>query len=67
MCLRNQARLCMFTQNPICKQFFFSDSAETNIVNAAFEDIAPCPCDLTRESCDKGCCCDSVRLQIIPD
>lgn len=41
-------------------QSWFSDSAETNIVNAAFEDVAPCPCDLTRDSCDVGCCCDSV-------
>lgn len=33
-------------------------TAETVITNAAFEDVAPCPCDLTERSCDIGCCCD---------
>ncbi|WAR03425.1 TECT2-like protein [Mya arenaria] len=32
---------------------------ETEVINAAFEDIAPCPCDLTGGSCDTNCCCDS--------
>lgn len=37
-----------------------NNDAETVVINAAFEAVAPCPCDLTRGSCDIGCCCDST-------
>ncbi|KAL3856811.1 hypothetical protein ACJMK2_011528 [Sinanodonta woodiana] len=31
---------------------------ETVITNPAFQEVAPCPCDLTAGNCDIGCCCD---------
>ncbi|KAH3884678.1 hypothetical protein DPMN_008664 [Dreissena polymorpha] len=40
-------------------QISAQDSAETVVANAAFEDIAPCPCDLSQGSCDVSCCCDN--------
>ncbi|KAL4223631.1 Tectonic-2 [Mactra antiquata] len=35
-----------------------NNKLETVVKNAAFEEVAPCPCDLTRGACDIGCCCD---------
>ena len=26
-----------------------------------FNNVSPCPCDLTEEKCDTKCCCDQVQ------
>ncbi|XP_060602357.1 tectonic-2-like [Ruditapes philippinarum] len=44
----------LLTFTPVITQ----NTAQTVIANAAFEDVAPCPCDLTKGSCDIRCCCD---------
>jgi len=33
-------------------------SGSVSFANPAYENIAPCPCDLTLERCDISCCCD---------
>ena len=30
-----------------------------------YNDVAPCPCDLTENKCDSLCCCDQVRTCIL--
>lgn len=35
-------------------------SLETEIINPAYQEVAPCPCDLHVDACDIGCCCDEV-------
>ena len=35
-------------------------TVETEIINPAYIKVGPCPCDLTSESCDIGCCCDEL-------
>jgi len=34
-------------------------SGSVDFANPAYENIAPCPCDVTLERCDISCCCDS--------
>jgi len=34
-------------------------SGSVDFANPAYENIAPCPCDITFERCDISCCCDS--------
>ncbi|KAK3606484.1 hypothetical protein CHS0354_041435 [Potamilus streckersoni] len=34
------------------------NASETVVTNPAFQEVAPCPCDLTSGKCDVGCCCD---------
>ncbi|XP_060569860.1 tectonic-2-like [Ruditapes philippinarum] len=46
--------IVLLTFTPVITQ----NTAQTVIANAAFEDVAPCPCDLTKGSCDIRCCCD---------
>nr|VZI42404.1 unnamed protein product [Spirometra erinaceieuropaei] len=35
-----------------------TDNTEATLPNPAFTNVAPCPCDLTDNLCDAGCCCD---------
>ena len=35
-------------------------TVETEIINPAYVELGPCPCDVTTESCDVGCCCDEL-------
>ncbi|XP_025093052.1 tectonic-2-like isoform X2 [Pomacea canaliculata] len=35
-----------------------SPSTERFVINPAYQEVAPCPCDLTFRACDINCCCD---------
>lgn len=51
--LKIVACLLLLTNFCICQ-----NTAETVVRNPAFQNVAPCPCDLTSDSCDLRCCCD---------
>ncbi|XP_045171552.1 tectonic-2-like isoform X2 [Mercenaria mercenaria] len=51
-------RLSLFSFLLAFTPILSQNTAQTVVANAAFEDVAPCPCDLTQGSCDINCCCD---------
>ena len=51
-CIRHCSQLSFTVEEDI--------EEETEIINPAWVEISPCPCDMTFEACDVDCCCDEV-------
>ena len=68
--IKTEAEISLPHSQSIDQNFFFNFftinitylylTGSVDFANPAYENIAPCPCDVTLERCDISCCCDSV-------